>query len=339
MILTIAMVVYNEEKRLPLIRGNLQVFKNFPSQIRTILIDNGSTDQTVAQISALQSDFDFHFIRRTQNNMGGARADAVLAAATPWLAFLDADCTVDKNWVIHALVNTTALPETVAAFGGPWVPAGRNQELYSQLFNTFYGNFNMPQIMVDGETRLVRHIPTASVVYRRQELVEAGNFDSEQARVGEDLDMSYRLLSRKRELLMVPELRFSHYLPESLGSWVRKIFTYGNARIRAAILHGDLMALNYLLPIVFFLFVVANIVFLPAWKGIPFAAYLLTALTISLYTSRSFKGLRVLSYMLGTHFAYSTGMVWGAMSLTCEKILKRKPLAPRHYTPESLEEI
>jgi len=339
MILTIALVVYNEEKCLPLIEANLRLLRAETARARVLIVDNASTDGTLVQLRRLQNEYSFDLITRTENNMGGARADATSAATTPWLVFLDADCAISSEWLFNAFAIVADLPPRAAAVGGPWMPAGPNVELFRALFKTFYGNFNLPQITEGGRARLVRHIPTACVIYRREALVSVGNFDPERARVGEDLDMSYRLLSSGWGLLHLPELRFDHHLPESLGGWSKKIFTYGEARIRMALLHNDVLAPNYLLPILFFVFMVANLLLASSLRGIPLVAYFLTALSISFFSEPSEKALEVFVYMVATHFAYAGGMAYGACALSCEKVLKRKRLVPIPHTPPSWEEI
>jgi GT2 family glycosyltransferase len=339
MILTIAFVVYNEEKHLDLLTANLQVFKNYSDRVQVLIIDNASSDESFKELQKLQSQFSFTLLQRTSNNMGAARADAVRIAVTPWLGFIDADCVVDTQWMDSSFSRLQTLSSRVVALGGPWVPAGQNKELFQCLFKTFFGHFNMPQIR-EGESELsVRHIPTAGVIYRRQSLLEAGSFNPERDRVGEDLDMSYRLLSRGGELLMVPELRFFHYLPASLSEWIQKIFSYGKARIQMAVHHNDLWAATYILPVLFFIFCAANLIFIESWHGLPFAAYLFTSLVMSLASEFSARGFLVFTYMVATHLAYSAGMARGAWSFVFEKFLRRKPLAPISHTPPSLEEI
>jgi GT2 family glycosyltransferase len=339
MILTIALVVYNEEKRLPLIQDNLRLFERYADRVSVLIVDNSSTDSTVSELKVLRSIYDFELIERRENNMGAARAEAVMAARTDWLAFLDADCVVDDAWMSKALATVTEVSPRVAAFGGPWIPAGENEKLFRSLFKTFFGHFNMPQIQNVERARLVRHIPTACVVFRRADLLAAGNFDERRTAVGEDLDMSYRLLSRGHALMLVPDLRFQHYLPAKLGCWVRKIRKYGDARIRAAVQHGDVKAPNYVLPLAFFIFLFANILFWPFLRGLPVALYLVTVLIVSFHSEPSRLGGRVFLYAVATHLAYSFGMAGGLITLFGEAFLPRKRLVPMPHRPESLEEI
>lgn len=338
MILTIALVVYNEENQIPLIEENLKVFARYAQTIQVLIIDNASNDQTRVHLTQLNQKYCFQLIERDVNNMGAARAQAVDQATTDWVGFLDADCAIDKNWVDQVLSLIPSLTPEVVAFGGPWIPAGESAAIFSSLFRTFGGNFNMPQIINDNTSRLARHIPTACVVYRKKSLLEVGNFDDQRVSVGEDLDMSYRLLSSGGVLKIYPVLKFSHYLPVSGYLWFKKIVSYGQARIHVAAKYKDLLSANYILPLLFFIFMALNIIFIKQFMAIPFLIYLGFVFIMSCLANPK-MALTVSFYMIATHWAYSLGMAMGVVSLLYQKSLRRKPVSPIGYRPRSLEEI
>jgi len=347
MILTIAFVVYNEEKRLNLIRANLQVLKHFRDQVKTVIVDNASTDATYLRLNALRSTFGFDLVSRRSNNLGAARAEAVTMASTPWVGFIDADCLIDDAWVRSALQRLSSLSNSVAAIGGSWQPAGDQKEVFSSLFKTFCGHFNMAQIKNENYEHGVRHIPTAAVIYRRSDVLSAGNFDPRREKVGEDLDLSYRLLAAGKELRLIPQLRVRHYLPDNLSDWTRKIFSYGIARINMAMDYNDVWSLTYLLPLMFFAFVMLNLIFFKLLLGLPILAYVAVCAIVSAISDRSPRMGTVMTYMMATHGAYAFGMAYGAIQATvssatsflAEKVLKRKRLDPIGYKPQPAEKI
>ncbi len=338
MILTIAMVVYNEEKNLSLIERNLALVADFHEPINVLIIDNASTDQTVQHLVRLQQKYRFELIEREQNHMGLARAQAINHALTPWVAFLDADCTLSVDWFERLQALLPNLSADVAAVGGPWKPAGSHASTYKKMFESFLGHFNMPQISLKAEGSLVLHIPTACVVYRRSDIINIGNFNNSRARVGEDLDISYRLRQIQKTLLLVSDLQFEHVLPDSLGEWFKKIFFYGEARLHMALKYRDLMSQTYILPLLYFVFWCFNAVMFSFFKGIPVVLYLAVVMITTLQWSQIRQSFKVMGYMLATHIAYSLGMVFGGILFTYSNFLKSKPSVPMSYSPQSVEE-
>lgn len=56
-----------------------------------IVIDDGSTDQTVQKLHELRAEQDFKIIQQTQQGPGAARNKGVKEASEAWIAFLDSD--------------------------------------------------------------------------------------------------------------------------------------------------------------------------------------------------------------------------------------------------------
>jgi hypothetical protein len=93
------------------------------------------------------------------------------------------------------------------------------------------------------------------------------------------------------------------------------------------------------LPLLFFVFVLGNLALWPYLHGIPLALYLATVLTVSFRSAPGWLAARVFLYAVGTHFAYSLGMVGGLVILFGEAFWPRKRLVPMPHRPKSLEEI
>lgn len=93
--LSLVIPAYNEEKRLPEFLGTVATFvKESPNDITEILlVDDGSTDNTVAVARKYQADIPGLRVITQPNNQGkgAAIAKGVSEATGDWIVFMDAD--------------------------------------------------------------------------------------------------------------------------------------------------------------------------------------------------------------------------------------------------------
>lgn len=305
--ITIGIVLYNEEKHLSLLERNLSLLMEQPCRIQVVLVDNASTDQTPQYLKAQQQRFAIELILRSENNMGAARQDVVASSRHKWVGFIDGDCEIDELWIRTVLTCVQTLPVEVAAFGGPWTPRGHRSKLYEALFSTPFGHFSLPQLSFKEGVASVAHIPTANVIYRRQDLVDIGGFFPGFSRVGEDLDVSLRLRARGKKLWMMAAMPIGHYLPESSAHWCGKIFIYGCGRVHVALSHGTINDRILILPLVFLAVAGLTVAFQVWWLAI---FYFLSVTMVSLIYKKQASALGVAHLLVLTHFSYALGMAF-----------------------------
>jgi GT2 family glycosyltransferase len=307
--LTIGIVIYNEENRLEILEKNLILLQDTP--ISLILVDNASTDGTLGYLEKWAQRFKARLIHRNRNHMGEARAEVMSLAQSEWVGFIDADCEISPAWISTALKNCRQGGDH-SAVGGPLLPEGVRRLTFVRLFKSFFGNMNSVQAKTITENGLVSHLPTANVIYRREDVIAIGNFDLTKKRVGEDLEMSYRLCRAGKKLRIDPDMALNHYLPGNLYSWTNKVFHYGRARGQVGIQYDVIGTYPFTLPLLFFGFLLANIIFVREWHGFPVMIYLLVVLGHSIYFGGR-MAVRLFVYFLATHFAYALGMAWGVL--------------------------
>lgn len=315
MILTIGVVLYNEEKRLSLLRENLATLCLHSQDLQIIVVDNSSTDTTASLLRGLQAQFNFQLKHRDKNHLGEARQDVVNAAGTPWVAFFDGDCRVSESWLKHFLALEPELPKHVAAIGGPLMPGGKRRKLFTSLFSGVMGHFNSSQVKAYEKELAVEHIPTANVFYRLEWLGKVGGFRDLYPRVGEDLDLSYRLRRNGGELRIDPRLKMAHELPETLWLWFRKVFIYGWGRALVGFYQKAYFSQAYMLPLLYFLTFVLTGVFTNRYFLTLWFCYLGLTLILSMTSFRKVNFMRLWVYMVATHFGYALGMGLGVLAI------------------------
>jgi mycofactocin system glycosyltransferase len=227
-----------------------------------IVVDDGSLDpQAVADVAAT------HWAtlvgRRVNGGPGAARntglaaaigehvADSGTPAGTGIIAFVDSDCVPSRGWIeelaghfADPLVAAVA-PRIVAARTDPGVTgtwAGRYTAACGSL------DLGDRQGRVLPATRLP-YVPTAALLVRRAALHDLppdgtgrSNVFDETLRVGEDVDLIWRLHKAGWRIRYDPAVRVAHHEPDSWPALLSRRFRYGTSAAPLAVRHPDTMA-------------------------------------------------------------------------------------------------
>jgi mycofactocin system glycosyltransferase len=192
-----------------------------------VVVDDGSDDPVA--VAAVCRRRGARVVRRPGNGgPAAARNTALGVVDTDLVAFVDSDCTVTAGW-LAALLPHFADPEVVAV--APRVlpehpPAGARDTTLSR-YRTARSPLDMgPDRGEVGPGRLVRYVPTAAMVARRSAL-ERG-FDI-QLRVGEDVDLVWRLLDRGWRVRYEPASTVHHREPSTWSGLLSRRFRYGTS--------------------------------------------------------------------------------------------------------------
>jgi glycosyltransferase involved in cell wall biosynthesis len=156
--------------------------------LEVIVVDDGSTDDTAAMVTAMTARR-VHLIRQeTAEGVSAARNRGIAAAAGRWVAFLDDD----DLWAPDKLVRQL---EAATAAGRRWVYAG-DVNVDSDLRVLDGGPPPAPDQVVSSLERY-NAVPSgaSNVMVRRDLLAAAGPFDP-QLQTSEDWDMWIRLARR-----------------------------------------------------------------------------------------------------------------------------------------------
>jgi mycofactocin system glycosyltransferase len=205
-----------------------------------VVVDDGSDDPAaVAQVCGRH---DVRLIRRTAN--GGpavARNDALETIDTDLVAFVDSDCSVTTEW-LAPLVSHFDDPSIGAVAPRirprPGTPGGRvsSVDRYSDQRSSLDLGSEPSEV---GPERLVRYVPTAALIVRRSAL--SGGFDPG-LRIGEDVDLVWRLLATGWRVRYEPSVTVEHREPTSWCELLGRRFRYGTSAGPLARRHRGLLA-------------------------------------------------------------------------------------------------
>lgn len=198
---------------------------DYPRDRREIIVvDDASTDNTV-DIARLYGN-DIKIIVQEKNlGQSAARNAGALAAAGDVLAFIDSDCIADPNWLKEL---TPYFEDPRIALVGGFVDScfretglDRYEEKRSPL--------NMGAHMLICRTPDSDfYVPTCNMLVTKSAFLQAQGFD-ESLRVGEDVDLCWKLKKFGHRLIYVPGGRVGHKHRNGFWPAFKRRFEYGTS--------------------------------------------------------------------------------------------------------------
>src|SRR5665213_1264174 len=210
--------------------------------VPVVVVDDASDDPD--SVAAVCRRYGAHLVRRTANGgPGAARDSATGSVGTELVAFVYSDCTVPDGW----------LDELVWQFGDPGIggvaprvrpspvaPVRRDRVVH--LFGLAHSPLDLgPDQGEVGPDRAVRYVPTAALVVRRSALEDVGGFDPS-LRVGEDVDLVWRLADAGWRVRYDPSVEVSHREPDCWPDLLVRRLRYGTSAAPLAIRHPGRLA-------------------------------------------------------------------------------------------------
>lgn len=167
---------------------SLQSLVSSRARIELIMIDNGSTDESIAYVTKK-----FPAIRilaNPENNYARALNLGIAAAQGEYVGFVNNDVTVDPGWLDELLAALDA--QGAAAAGGKiLLKNGRINSVGIQPLPNFYWvdiGFNERDRGQYDTAREVEALCWASVLFRRESLDDVGAVDEDFVMYCEDVD-------------------------------------------------------------------------------------------------------------------------------------------------------
>ncbi len=170
-------------------------------EVEVLVIDDGSTDQTMAALLHQRDPFELRMLRHEQSQ-GPARARNLGArqAQGELLAFLDSDIIVDPNWWQAAAPHFD--DPQVAGVEGATIPLASTT--VPTPFTHIVANGKGGQFL------------TCNMLFRRDRFLKIGGFDERFLRANrEDSDLGFSFLERGYKLIFEPQCVVRHPIVQS----------------------------------------------------------------------------------------------------------------------------
>lgn len=215
---SVVIASYNAERTLKTCLDSLQRL-NYPDY-EVILVDDGSTDAT-RSIACLYPNV--RYFRHEQNlGLSVARNTGIAAATGEIVAFTDADCRADEDWLYHLV--SVLLDGEFVGIGGPNLLPPDDSAVAAAVMVSPGGPAHV--MLTD---RQAEHIPGCNMAFFKSALNELGGFDPIFQRAGDDVDICWRLQQAGCKIGFSPAGFVWHYRRSTVRDYLRQQQGYGQA--------------------------------------------------------------------------------------------------------------
>ena len=220
--ISVVVCAYNAEDHLDRCLSSLEAC-DYP-ELEVIVCDDGSTDAT----AEIAKRYPVQLLELAHVGLSAARNAGASAARGEIVAFIDADAYCHSEWPYHLALSFE--DEAVAATGGPNLPVPAAGFAERAVAASPGG----PIHVLIGDDR-AEHVPGCNMAVRKRDLDEIGGFDPIYTAAGDDVDVCWRLLDRRRAIGFAPAAQVFHRRRSSIRGYLAQQRGYGNAeRLMAA---------------------------------------------------------------------------------------------------------
>jgi glycosyltransferase involved in cell wall biosynthesis len=215
---SVVVACYNGGRTLKACLDSLQKL-NYPSY-EVILVDDGSTDQT-PQIAAQYPKIRYIGLRENRG-LSVARNTGIEASQGEVIAFTDADCRADKDWLFYLVGDL--IKGRFAGIGGHNFLPPEDSWVAAAVMVSPGGPAHV--MLTD---RLAEHIPGCNMAFYKWALDEIGGFDPVFRKAGDDVDVCWRLQQRGLKIGFSPAGFVWHYRRSTVRDYLAQQAGYGEA--------------------------------------------------------------------------------------------------------------
>jgi glycosyltransferase involved in cell wall biosynthesis len=217
---TVVVPAYNAERTIDECVRSLLDLRYPEGALELIVVDNGSSDATAGRLRTYGDRV--RVMQASRRGPSAARNAGLRGAEGEVVAFTDADCRVEPDWL--ARLAEPLERDEVAIAGGRILARRPANDV--ELFGEVIHDHRQAIEVFDPPYAI-----TMSWASRRATLRELGGFD-ESVRRGEDVDLSYRAIQAGYQIAFVESAVVYHRNESSLAGLFREGFLHGVGGVR-----------------------------------------------------------------------------------------------------------
>jgi cellulose synthase/poly-beta-1,6-N-acetylglucosamine synthase-like glycosyltransferase len=242
---TVSVIIpaHNEDATLSNCLHSLEQLDYPMDKLEIILINDGSTDGTKRIISEHLQSSPYVYLETDGRGPSKARNTGLEKAKGDYVAFTDADCIVDREW-LNELLNGFIADDVAGVGGCQTIP-----EDASDFEKSVHGFLTSMHFICEYVKKLetiaiVDHVASCNSLYRRQVLEAVHGFD-EQLWPGEDVDLDYKIRREGYRIAYNPNAVVAHHRPKNIRAFLSMMKRYGWSQAYLLRNYGFFRTLQY----------------------------------------------------------------------------------------------
>jgi O-antigen biosynthesis protein len=214
---SVVVCVYNGERTIDACLASLENL-NYPNY-EVVVVNDGSTDGT----RQIAESYDYiRLINQDNKGLSQARNVGIGASDGEIIAFTDADCMADADWLNHLVARFQS--SEFAAVGGPNLTPP-DDSFVAACVAVSPGA--PTHVLLDDE--VAEHIPGCNMAFRREALQSIDGFDPIFRAAGDDVDLCWRLQNKGYKIGFSPAAIVWHFRRNTLRDYLKQQRGYGKA--------------------------------------------------------------------------------------------------------------
>jgi len=199
------------------------VFSQSCKPYEVIVVDGHSNDGTVERARR----FPIRILYEDYGTRGGACQVGIEHAESEYVAFTDADCIPDRDWLANLV---RGFDSSIVGVGGAIKNIGEGFWIRSinLAYGTFFGSANSVQGRFFENKRFVNSVSGCNSMYRRKDILKVGGFRPSLPGA-EDAELNGRLLTEGK-LLYIPTAVILHDHGRGMKEFAKQMLRYGRDR-------------------------------------------------------------------------------------------------------------
>ena len=243
---SIIIPVYNRPEELEELLQSVVLQKPFKNP-EIIVVEDGSSKTSSSVVKKFEQTLNIKYCFKKNSGPGDSRNYGMERASGDYLILLDSDCILPDDYLF--IVESALEKNFTDAFGGP----DAAHETFSNWQKAI--NYSMTSFLTTGGLRN-KETPSKKFQLRsfnmgisKKAFSLTGGFSKQ--RIGEDIDLNYKLLNTNCTTRLIPEAFVFHKRRSSWPSFFKQTNNFGAARPILNKMHSGSFKLSYWFPSLF----------------------------------------------------------------------------------------
>lgn len=318
MLLSLIIPVYNREDEMRELLRSLSEQTNRDFEV--VIVEDGSTVTSEHVAKEYSDKLDIKYFTKPNSGPGLTRNYGSERSSGEYLVYLDSDCVIPPQYiqVLHDYLENNP----VDTFGGPDAASDDFSDFQKAVSYSMTSFFTTGGIR-GGKKKLDRFFPRSfNMGYRRDVYDRLGGFSS--MRVGEDMELSYRLVANNCSSVLIPDAYVYHKRRSTSKSFFKQVFRFGMTRINLYLRFPETLKIVHFLPTVFTVYTIIAIIlslFVNRYALLPIFVIALIWFINSTILNKSVNvGVLSIKTSFIQLFGYGIGLIYGTwMRLVLKK--------------------